>query len=81
VEADLRETLMNKENLESEVYPTARRIFSDDSDYNEFQDLNNTLSRPSPWAAYFKQAIRFLNVHNPKSQIDLHLNEDGWKIP
>ena len=80
-EADPGETPMDEENPEIEVHPTAGRTFGDDPDYNEFRDLINNPWQPFYCAEDFKQAIRFVEAHYPKSQIDRHFNEGGCKIP
>jgi len=80
-EADTEESPMDEENPEIEVHPMARSTFGDDPDYNEFRDLIN-----NPWQQFycakdFKQAIRFVKAHYPKSQIDCHFKEGGCNIP
>jgi hypothetical protein len=79
--ADPGETLTNEKNPEIEVHSTTGRNFGDDPAYNEFRDLVN-----NPWQTFycaedFTQAIRFVEAHYPKSQIDRQLNEGGCKIP
>jgi hypothetical protein len=59
----------------------AGRTFGDDSDHNEFRDLLNNLWQPFYCAEEFKQAIRFVEAHYPKSQNNRHFNEGGCKIP
>jgi len=80
-EANPGETPMDKEIPEIEVHPTAGRTFGDDPDYNEFQDLIDNPWQPFYCAEDFKQAIRFVEAHYPKLQIDCHFNEGGCKIP
>jgi len=72
---------MDEENPEIPVHPTAGRTFGDDPNYTEFRKLIKY-----PWQLFccaddFKQAIRFVKAHYPRSQIDRHFNEGGCKIP
>jgi len=76
-----RETPIDEGNPEPEVRPTAGRAFGDNPDYNESRDIFNTLWQPIYCAEDFKQAIRFVKVHYPKSHIDHHFNEGGCNIP
>jgi len=80
-EADTGGTPMDKENPEIEVHPTAGRTCGDDPDYNEFRDLINNLWQPFHCAEDFKQAIRFLEAHYPKSQIDRRLMKAVARFP
>jgi len=77
---DPAETPRDEVNPEIEVHPTAGRNFGDDPDYNEFWDLIYNLWQPFYCAEDFKLAIRFVEAHYPKSQIDRRFNEGGWKI-
>ena len=72
---------MYKENPGIKGHPIAGRTFGDDPDYNEFRDLINNLWQLFYCAEDFKQAIRSVEAHFPKSQIDHHFNEGGCKIP
>jgi len=79
--ADLRETPMDEENPEIKVYSTPRRTFCDNSYYTEFWHLINNPWLPSYYTEDFKLAIRFVEAHFPKPQIDYHFNEGWCKIP
>jgi len=72
---------MDEEDPEIKVYHTAGRTFDDDPDYNEFRDLMNNPSQPIYCAKDCNQAIRLVEAHYPKSQLDCHFNEGRWKIP
>jgi hypothetical protein len=76
-----KETPMDEENPEMEVHPMAGRTFSDDPGYTEFRDLINYPWQPLYCAEDFKRAIRFVEAHYTKSQIDRHFNAGGFKIP
>jgi hypothetical protein len=80
-EADPGESPMDKEHLDIEVNPMAGRTFCDDPDYNDFRDIINNPWQPFYCPEDFKQAIRFVEAHYPKSHIDRHFNEGGCKIP
>jgi len=72
---------MDEENWEIQVYPTVGRTSSDVPDYDEFRDPINNPWQPFRRAKDFKQAIKFVEAHYHKSQIDRHLNAGGCKIP
>jgi len=72
---------MDEENRQMKVHPMAGKTFSDDPNYNEFRDLIHNPCQHFHSANDFKQAIRFVEAHYPKSQIDRHLNEGRCNIP
>jgi len=78
--ADPGATLMDKENPEIKVYPTAASTFSDDPEDNEFRALINNLWLPFHCTEYFKQAITSFKAHYPQSRYDRHFNEGRCKI-
>lgn len=72
---------MDEEPPEFEVDPTAERTFGDDPEYNEFRGLINNLWHPFHCAEVFKQAIKFVEAHYPKSHIVRHCIEGECNIP
>jgi len=72
---------MHEEFPEIKVHSTPGSTFGDDPDYNEFRDLIDNPWHSFHYAEDFKQAIRFVEAHYPKSQIDRHFKEGGCKIP
>jgi HEPN domain-containing protein len=72
---------MVEENGELEVHPTSGRTFGDYPNYNGLEELLNILRQCFHGAEDFKQAIRFVEAHYPKSQIDHHFNDGRCKIP
>jgi len=72
---------MDKENPEIEVHSTAVRTLGDHFDYNESRDLIYNPWQPYCFPKDLKQAIRFIETHYRKSQMDRHFNCEGCKIP
>jgi hypothetical protein len=59
----------------------AGKTFSDDPDYYECRDLNNNPSQLFHRPEDFHQAIRFIEAHYLKSQIDRQFNDAKCMIP
>jgi hypothetical protein len=80
-EADCRETPIDKENPEIEVYLMAGRGCVDDPDFNGFGNLINILLQPIYCTTEIKLAIRFIKTHYPNSQIVCHFSVGECEIP
>jgi hypothetical protein len=80
MEAVSGETQIDVANPQIDIHHTAGRAFGDDSNYNEFRDLIRNPWQPLNCARDFKQAMRFVKVQYPKSQIDHHFNYGEFKI-
>lgn len=71
---------MDEDNPEIELHPMAGRTFRDNPVHNEFLVFIKSLWQPLYYPENCKQAIRFIEVQYPKSQIGHHFNEGGCNI-